>query len=80
MSADKKRKNCMVKKKEMSANSETSASSAACNVLIYSCHDYFGYSRRRNLKLRENIDEKNARKEVIFVRNYCLKMPTVFLV
>ncbi|XP_016326785.1 uncharacterized protein LOC107676675 [Sinocyclocheilus anshuiensis] len=43
MSADKKRKNSATKKKEMAADTEMTANSAAaCNVLIDSCHDYYG--------------------------------------
>lgn len=42
MSADKKRKNSATKKKEMAADTETTNSAAACNVLIDSCHDYYG--------------------------------------
>ncbi len=43
MSADKKRKNSATKKKEMTADTETTDNSAtACNVLIDNCHDYYG--------------------------------------
>lgn len=42
-STDKKRKNSATKKKEMPAGMENSASSAAsCNVLVDTCHEYYG--------------------------------------